>query len=430
MDVVVTHDMSDFDAFASCVAAERLYPGATIVLGRTLGKPLRRFLALHEDRFATIRYSELDAERVTRLIVVDVRRRSRLGAFAPVLARADRGEVEVHVWDHHAASEDDLQATHEVVEPVGSATTLLVEEIRRRGLSVDPIEATLYALGIHQDTGSLTYGGTTARDAHAVAWLLERGASLAVINRYLHQPFSAEQRKALRALIDAVEIQEVAGVDVAFSVIALEHAIDGLDEVTSQAIELGGYSALFALYALDRGRVQVVARARRPFVDVGRVVKSVGGGGHRPAASAIVKKADVARVREALLEALRAAPPRPTRVCDVMSSPVHTAAHDVTLAELRRSLAAWGISGVPVMRDGALAGIVSRRDVERAERDDALDLPVSGRMTHRVRTIEVDATLEDALARMTDHEVGRLPVLRRGQLVGILTRSDVLRFMY
>ena len=439
MEIIVTHEMSDFDALAACVAAQRLHPGATIVLGRLVGAPVRDFLALHKDRFPTIRYSALDAAAVTRMIVVDVRRRSRLGAFAAVLERVDRGEVDVHVWDHHGASPDDLRASVEVVEPVGSATTLLLEEIRRRELSVDAVEATLYAVAIHADTGSLVHARTTSRDARALAWLIDQGASQSMINRYLRVPFTVAQRGALAAVLDAIEVERIGGADVGLATVPIDRSTDGLADVVSEAIDLRGLHALFAVFpiVLPRGqaprkqsRVQVIARARRPWIDVAAPLAELGGGGHAAAASAIVRDGDAEVIRAGLIGALRRVPPRPAFVRDVMSSPVHAVRHDAKLRELRESLRAWRHTGAPVLRDGVLAGIVSVRDLEKAEHDGALDLPVAGRMTHRVHTTTEDATVEDALATMVEHDVGRLPVLRDGRLAGIVTRSDVITTLY
>ncbi len=113
-----------------------------------------------------------------------------------------------------------------------------------------------------------------------------------------------------------------------------------------------------------------------------------------------------------------------------MSSPVTSVAPDLPLRELAESLRTWRHTGVPVLRDGHLAGIISRRDVEKAAKDDRLHLPVASCMSSNVRTTEPDAVLEEALELMVQHDVGRLPVLRNERVVGIVTRTDILRFLY
>ncbi len=430
--IIVTHDIADFDALASAVAAQKLHPGSTIVLAKRLSRGVRDFLALHKDRFLFARATDIDQAAVTHVVVVDVRRKSRLRDFPLLLERvAQRDEtLDVSVYDHHGASDDDLPVAHAVVEPVGSATTLLVEVIRERGIDVDPVEATLFALGIHTDTGSLTFAATSARDARALAWLIDRGASQRVLVRYLTTPFSEPQRRALASILDAVETEAVGALSVAFAVVALESAVDGLDVVVSEALALGEHPALFALFHVGGRRVQVIGRARSAWIDVGKSLAALGGGGHAPAGAASIKDVEPAVVRERLLATLREAPPRPRRVADLMSSPVRTVSVETTLQELGETLQLWRHTGVPVVRDGAIVGIVSHRDVERAARDGRLHLPVSSCMTHAVETTTESTLLEAALERMVARDVGRLPVLRDGKLVGIVTRSDVLAHLY
>ena len=55
-------------------------------------------------------------------------------------------------------------------------------------------------LGIHEDTGSLTYIGTTPQDADAVSFLMAAGADMEVVNQFLSRPLTLEQL----ALLDAM----------------------------------------------------------------------------------------------------------------------------------------------------------------------------------------------------------------------------------
>ena len=432
MEIIVTHTNADFDALSSQVAAQKLYPEARLVLGR-VSRPVRDFLALHKDRFPAISVKEIDFDTVRRLILVDVRRPDRLKDFAPLLKRVREGApVEVIIYDHHPASANDVVGAIEVIEPVGSATTLLLEEIRRRGdIAIDPIEATLMSLGIHTDTGSLTSASTSPRDAEALAWLLGHGASLRMVNRYLSVAFSLDQRELLSSMLESVEVYALGGVEVGFVTIPLDRMVDNMAGVTTQALELAGYEALFALFPVRKGnRVLVIARARVPYVDVAAIIKAVGGGGHPGAASATVKKGDAAQLREQLLEALRIQPPRPRVVGDIMSSPVHTVGPEMPLEKLRDTLQHWRYTGVPVVKACELVGIVSRRDVERAARDERLHLPVGSCMSHNVHTIGPLEPLDVALERMVEADVGRLPVMDDDHLIGIVSRSDLLRVLY
>jgi tRNA nucleotidyltransferase (CCA-adding enzyme) len=432
MEIAVTHDNADFDALAALVGARLLYPGALMVLGTSRGSAeLSAFLAVHRHRFPTVSPGDVDPAGVRRVILVDVRRAGRLKSYGALTAHLGKDpSIDVHVFDHHPAAPDDVHGSFEVVAPVGSATTLLVETIRARGIEVDPLEATLLALGIHADTGSLTFAVTTARDAEALAWLLHRGVALPVLNRYLARRFTQAQCELVRRMLGTARAQRIGGVEIAFVEARLDRGSGGLDEVTSEIAALEGHAALFALYEGASDRVQVIARARVPWVNVGGVLAAVGGGGHEGAGSAIVKGSSIDEVRARLVDALLRDPPRPTAARDLMSSPVHTVDPRTPLAALSASLAAWHHTGAPVVDDGKLVGIVSRREVDAAAKQGRLDRPVSSRMSRDVITITPDTPLPDALALMEAKDIGRLPVMAGGRLIGILTRTDVLRALY
>src|SRR5919206_181695 len=69
--VIVTHGNTDFDAFASMLAARRLYPEAAICLSGALSRNVREFARLHAEELETVDASQLELEAIRRLIVVD-----------------------------------------------------------------------------------------------------------------------------------------------------------------------------------------------------------------------------------------------------------------------------------------------------------------------------------------------------------------------
>jgi tRNA nucleotidyltransferase (CCA-adding enzyme) len=101
-----------------------------------------------------------------------------------------------------------------VISEDGALTTTLVGVLAEREVSVSPLEATVFALGIHEDTGSLTHTTTTQRDAEALGWCLRHGAEQEVLSRFLHTPLGETERELLSTLLDSVEPHEVAGIEV------------------------------------------------------------------------------------------------------------------------------------------------------------------------------------------------------------------------
>ncbi|MBN2248350.1 MAG: DHH family phosphoesterase, partial [Coriobacteriia bacterium] len=167
--VVVGHANPDFDAYAAMVAGTKLYDDALAVFLGSQNANVREFHNLHEDFVDFAELKTLDLDAIERVIMVDTRDPGRIGELGGVV---ERPGVEVIVYDHHPRQEGDIEAAQDHSMSVGATTSILVHEIRDRGIPVTPLEATVMLLGIHEDTGSLTYPGTTAYDAEAVSFLM------------------------------------------------------------------------------------------------------------------------------------------------------------------------------------------------------------------------------------------------------------------
>ncbi len=427
MKIAITHHHADFDGLASMLGVRKLWPDHELVLGSSISPPVRKYLALHKDWLTVKSVGDLKGETVSEVVVVDSRDSRRFTDFTKYLERAQS----LTVFDHHPPSEHDIKATTEIVEPVGACATLLCERIEDEGVELSAQEATLMMLGIYADTGSLSFPSTTIRDLRAAAFLLGQGASLPVVTRYLQQEYSPSQRRLLVSLLDDIQVIERQGLRLGYACTESKSYVKGAAQVVERALKLTGLDALFAVsLVLDRDAVQLIARSHTGHVDAAQMARKWGGGGHPSAAAARTR--DVAReeVVRQLKEHLSNLEIRPLEVRDVMSCPVQTVAPDARLREVEPLLQRWAVSGVPVLDEGNLVGIVSTRDVDAAARRGDWEIPVSGFMTHKVVTVEPGQALSEALEIMTEEDVGRLPVMNGECLVGIVSRSDVLGRLY
>src|SRR5438128_7135392 len=167
-EVIATHGNTDFDAFAAMLAARRLYPGAVVAIG-PLNRNVRDFYRLHADQLEPIvEIGRLEPAAIRRLVVIEAVEASRLGDLEPVARDPD---VEKVLFDHHGEHVPEwVQPEAAVLSTDGALTTTLVGILAEREIAPTPLEATAFALGIHEDTGSLTYATTTQRDVDALAW--------------------------------------------------------------------------------------------------------------------------------------------------------------------------------------------------------------------------------------------------------------------
>jgi CBS domain-containing protein len=112
-------------------------------------------------------------------------------------------------------------------------------------------------------------------------------------------------------------------------------------------------------------------------------------------------------------------------------SDVVTITSDTTIGDLVQTLADHRIGAVVVVDDGAIAGIISERDVVRAlpgGADGLLERPVSSLMTSDVITCTPGDEVSSLAASMTEHRFRHLPVVQGDRLVGIVSIGDIVKF--
>src|SRR2546430_3691512 len=278
--VIATHGNTDFDAFAAMLAARRLYPGAVACLAGSLNRNVREFYRLHADELDLADASRLERDAIRRLVVVETTHAGRLGELEPVALDPD---VEKVVFDHHAGEPPEWAgAQHTVVSEDGALTTTLVGILAEREIAVTPLEATAFALGIHEDTGSLTYPTSTQRDAEALAWCLRHGAHQELLAQFLHSPLTEPERELLAAILEALESRDVAAVEVLVAALGWPRYVDGVSNLAHKVVDLTDCKALVLLVEMEE-RVFCVTRSRTPEIDPAAMAQLLGGGGHSQA---------------------------------------------------------------------------------------------------------------------------------------------------
>ncbi|MBD2441249.1 CBS domain-containing protein [Nostoc sp. FACHB-110] len=433
MDLILCHTTADFDALGAAVGLTCLLPGSKIVLTGGAHPPVKDFLALHRDEYPLIERRAVIPQSIRSITVVDAQYRDRLGKAAEWL---DLPSVkEIVIYDHHLEQEGDIPATRSHIAPVGACTTLMVEQLQQQQISLTPAQATVMALGIHVDTGSLTYDAATARDALALAWLMQQGASLSVISTYRDPGLSPQLQQLLTTALQSLEYLCLRGYTISWVNLKTDEFVPGLSSLASQLVELSEIDALLLVneYPIgeDDTRLTVIGRSQIPGVNLNQLFQPYGGGGHSQAASLNLRGVDTQATLDKLLEALKACIPHPLTARDLMSSPVRTIRPDTTIEEAQRILLRYGHSGLSVVdTEGQLLGIISRRDLDIALHHGFSHAPVKGYMTINLKTITPDTTLPQIESLMVTYDIGRLPVLENGQLVGIVTRTDVLRELH
>jgi CBS domain-containing protein/anti-sigma regulatory factor (Ser/Thr protein kinase) len=116
------------------------------------------------------------------------------------------------------------------------------------------------------------------------------------------------------------------------------------------------------------------------------------------------------------------------KIHEVMNANVITTSPDVPIASVLELMRVNRISGVPVVQDEKLVGIISLEDIVRALQSNELAEPVKKYMTGKLVTVRHSDSIVEAIKRFTEKGLGRLPVVdEANNLKGIITKGDITR---
>ncbi len=427
MQIITTHKGTDFDAAASVLAAKILYPEAIAVLPKSLNPNVKAFLSIHKDLFDVRTPDKIELEKVMSLIIVDTNRWGRLDQMDRL---KERESLEIILWDHHL-NKGDIDATWKCTDAVGANITLLIRNLKKQSKRLTPIQATLFLAGLYEDTGNLTFPATKAEDALAAAYLLQQGADLSVLNSFLRPAYGESQRKILTRMLQSAQKKRLGGYQIGINKLDITGHVNNLAVVVGMYREILNVDAAFGIFVHPkRGNIIVIGRSGTDGLDVGLIMRALGGGGHPAAGSALIKSVNPDGVEQRIVKLISGNQPTAVQISDLMSYPVVTLSPDTRMKEVYAILIEKGHTGIPVLDGDRLAGIISRRDFWKAKKTSALNAPVRAFMTTNVITIEPGISPMQAARLMVKHDIGRLPVVESGRVIGIVTRSDTMRYLY
>jgi tRNA nucleotidyltransferase (CCA-adding enzyme) len=334
------------------------------------------------------------------------------------------------LWDHHA-SEGNIRSDFKCQEPTGATVTLLVRQLKNEGKLMTPIQATLLLAGIYEDTGNLTFPSAGAEDAYAAGYLLERKADLNIISTFLRPAYGEKQKNILFKMLQTARRIKINGYSVSINKVDVTGYVDSLAVVVRMYMDIVNVDAAFGIFSdSDRGRCMVIGRSSVETFDVGSITRSMGGGGHPNAGAALLKSVNPEAVEKWIKELIRGNQQASVQISDLMSFPVITVPDDTSMKKVAEILRKKGCTGLPVVKDDNLVGMISRRDFRKIKNDSQLGAPVKAFMSNKVLSIEPGKSPQQAARLMVKHDIGRLPVVENGRVIGIITRSDAMLYFY
>ena len=424
--VIIPHSNIDYDALSSAIAAKKLYPDAEIVLLGTKEKSMKNFF------INTIIYSlgvknekDIQLNDIEELIIVDTSRADRIGIFSKLLEKED---VNVVVYDHHF-EENNIKANKIYLEKTGACTTILVEKIKEKGIKLDETEATILMIGIYEDTGNLTFNTTTERDYYAAAFLLKNGANLNVVRDILYHDITIEQINILKQFIDSEQSIRVKNNIVTIVSASYDDYIPEISIAVNRFKDMKNIPVVIALLRLGN-KINIIARSSIPEIDVKKFAEQFGGGGHSSAASAVVKNKTLIQVYNEVVDYFQSLDGQKLLAKDIMTWPVKYITENQPIVEAELILNRYNINVLPVLNDnGKLTGLITRLIVAKALYH-RLNVKVKDLMIKEFYTVEPEDSFEKVKDIILKENQRLLPVVKNGELVGVITRTDILKTIY
>jgi tRNA nucleotidyltransferase (CCA-adding enzyme) len=427
LTVITTHLNADYDAIASMLAAQKLYPGALVIFPGSQEKNLRNFFIQSMVYLYNIaEMKDIDFNQVKRLVLVDTCRADRIGKMAEIL---DNKDLVVHTYDHHPPKPDDIQGEVAVNRMTGANVTIMTEILRERQITITAEEATIMCLGIYEDTGSFTFSSTTAQDLQAAAYLFTRGANIHVVASMISREISPEQISYLNDLIQSSVRRVINGVEVVIASVHFDRYLPDFAFLVHKMMKMESIHAIFAL-AMMENKVHIVGRSSTDEVDVGDILGALGGGGHASAASASIKGEALTQVEQSLLQELHRQI-KPRRLArHLMSSPAITADLNIPCAQGNQLLTRYNINAllVTATEQGktTLVGYITRQVIEKAIYHDLGDLPIKDYMNTEMASVGPQAGVLEVQEKIIGHKQRILPVMDGDRILGAITRTDLL----
>lgn len=424
MEVIVCHQNADWDSIGSLILARKLYPKAALVLpDRMKGEVYDMAGDMLRDHFLLRKPGEIDLSKITRLILVDTKKPSRIGSLAEVAARSD---VEVHIYDHHPKAEEDLSGDLEVIRDVGATVTILVELLQQEHFTLSPEEATWALLGLYQDTGRLTFN-TTPDDLRAGAWLLEQKADLEIVEEALNRGPSAEQIIVLHDMLRAVTHFNLHGQDVLLTEVSIPHHIAELNKCVDELRRMRGAMAVLALVVEDK-KIHLIGRSAPGALDVAKVAEAFGGGGHPEAAAALIKDCTLVEVRERLVQLLPMFAERQPTARELMCSPPIMLHYDKTVGDAEQLFVEKQVHAVVITDDkNDLHGIITHTDIKRALHHGLDNTELAALIDAQPIPCSPDTSLTDLYRIAINRRQRIVPVMENDQVIGVVSRTDIFR---
>jgi len=428
MKIIIGHTNMDLDCIGSIVLVKYLYPDHVPVMSRLIHPAAKNLVNLYQNHLEFKPIDELKGETVEQAVIVDTRSRSRVKEYFEIF----KDEVKkIIIYDHHAADSCDFTNAEIHEGDYGSNTTMIGLELIKKDIHVSLKDATIALTGIYADTGNFTHDNVKVEDFLVSSYLLNHGADIKLVNNFQKSLKEEYQITLFHTIMNTLVWQDIKGHQIVFSYYSMVKQAAGLAAVIEEIFNIEKPDAIFGVFHFEKnGNTMIIGRSGKSVIDLINILKPFGGGGHAKAASALVKQGEGKDVLKNLLENLSRHLEQAATAGDIMTKNVLTVNQSWSLKNASIFFEEKDISGAPVINDdGHLCGMLTLRDIMKGRKKNQMNSPVKAFMRTKVITCSPDANMRDIENLLFINTIGHLPVVDNEKLTGIITRSDLLKFL-
>ncbi len=423
MIIITSHIALDFDGFASCLLLSLLYDNAKILLPSAIEDKLRHFIRNNEEKFTNL-VKEVNAKEVTKLIIADTSDKDRLPHATHIL---DKLEQEIDIFDHHQTEFINFKYSRRNAKKVGATTSIVVDYLNSKNVSIPSFFATIGLLGIYEDTNFLSSLGTTPYDLNAASALMEFGGKLDIVVSVLKTNLSKSQIKLLNKIISGLERFSIKGRDVAVSMFVSDDYEADVSSVVHRVMELENLKMFFCIFQLE-DKSYLIAKNNYKDIDLKQLMGTkLKGGGHEFVYSASFKKKTVLEVRKSVDEVISNIPSL-LKAKHIARPAVSTLSEQDIVDTAFNMMNRLRINTVAVTNsNGQVLGVVSRQDVDYAVLHNFNDMKVKEIMDVDVCYVDADIDIEDLRDIFLNSNKKIVFVKLKKDEIGIITRTEAFK---
>ena len=428
MNIIIGHTNMDMDCIASMVIANKLFPDYKPVRSNLIHPVAKNLYNLMSKSLDFLTMKDIEKESIENIIVVDTRSNHRVKEFVNLIKKATGT---ITVYDHHQSDSDDIDGAIINCMNCGSSATYLCSIMIDKNIKLSSDEATIALSGIFSDTGNFTHENTKAFDFTCASYLVEQGAQIPLIKHFLKSIKEEQQMIIFLDILNSLVFKNINGHDVILCYMEMEEQIQGLAAVVEHIFEVEDQDAFFAVFYLkNKNETIIIARSKKGIIDVSQILSFYNGGGHTHASSATLKKTEGKGIFDNMLNHLETTIPAAKVAGDFMTKNVFTINENLKLMDASISLEQENFTGAPVLNDtGEVTGILTLRDIMKGRKSGKMHSPVKAYMARNVVSINKNVNLKEIEKILYKNHIGHLPVIENNKLEGIITRTDIIKYL-